>query len=258
MQTRVVVGQSPEQAQAVRDAARTLEQAVREVARAQREVSRIQTEVKSAEQTLARAQSDGAREVARERLDDAREQLHEAHQRVREAQDQVREAQENVGDLAREQANQAREIAAQVREQVREQIQVPAPPLPPEVHTIQLPPGRGGPWGGGPQPQIPEEAVIISVAFFVTTAFIAVGWPIARALGRRLDRKTIAAAGAPAQLSADVNARLERIEHAVESISIEVERISEGQRYATKLLSEIRPTKALPPGQQLPELIDRK
>jgi hypothetical protein len=256
VQTRVVVGQSPEHAQAVRDAARTLEQAVREVARAQREVSRIQSEVKSAEQTLARAQSDGAREVARERLDDAREQLQAAQENVREAQDHVREAQENVRDLAREQADQAREIAAQVREQVREQIQVPAPPLPPEVHTIQIPTGRGGPWG--PQPQIPEEAVIISVAFFVTTAFIAVGWPIARALGRRLDRKTIAAAGAPAQLSADVNARLERIEHSVEAISIEVERISEGQRYATKLLSEMRPTKALPPGPQVPELIDRE
>ncbi len=33
-------------------------------------------------------------------------------------------------------------------------------------------------------------------------------------------------------------ARLERLEHAVDAIALEVERISEGQRFATKLLSE--------------------
>jgi hypothetical protein len=31
---------------------------------------------------------------------------------------------------------------------------------------------------------------------------------------------------------------MERLEHAIEAVAIEVERISEGQRYATKLLSE--------------------
>ena len=34
------------------------------------------------------------------------------------------------------------------------------------------------------------------------------------------------------------DARLERIEHAVDAIAIEIERISEGQRFTTKLLSE--------------------
>jgi hypothetical protein len=33
-------------------------------------------------------------------------------------------------------------------------------------------------------------------------------------------------------------ARLERMEHAVDAIAIEIERISEGQRFTTKLLSE--------------------
>jgi hypothetical protein len=36
----------------------------------------------------------------------------------------------------------------------------------------------------------------------------------------------------------DVAARLERMEQAIDSIAIEVERISEGQRFTTKLLSE--------------------
>jgi hypothetical protein len=41
--------------------------------------------------------------------------------------------------------------------------------------------------------------------------------------------------------------RLERIEQAVDAIAVEVERISEGQRFTTKLLSEGRGN-ALPSG----------
>ena len=46
-----------------------------------------------------------------------------------------------------------------------------------------------------PQPQIPEGAVIISVAFFVMCAVIAIGFPIARAIARRMDRRRIAGRG---------------------------------------------------------------
>jgi hypothetical protein len=42
--------------------------------------------------------------------------------------------------------------------------------------------------------------------------------------------------------------RLERIEHAVEAMAVEVERISEGQRFVTRLLAEREaPRAALPP-----------
>ena len=41
--------------------------------------------------------------------------------------------------------------------------------------------------------------------------------------------------------SFDVEARLDRIEQAVEAIAIEMERVGEGQRFVTKLLAE-RPT----------------
>jgi hypothetical protein len=40
------------------------------------------------------------------------------------------------------------------------------------------------------------------------------------------------------ELPKGLEQRLERIEQAVDSIAIEVERISEGQRFTTKLLSE--------------------
>jgi hypothetical protein len=39
-------------------------------------------------------------------------------------------------------------------------------------------------------------------------------------------------------MSADVLARLERMEQALDAIAVEVERISEGQRFTTKLLAE--------------------
>jgi hypothetical protein len=39
-------------------------------------------------------------------------------------------------------------------------------------------------------------------------------------------------------MSPEVQARLERMEQALDSIAIEVERISEGQRFTTKLLAE--------------------
>jgi len=46
------------------------------------------------------------------------------------------------------------------------------------------------------------------------------------------------AARAPAQLGGDSAPRLERLEHGMDAIALEIERISEGQRFVTRLLSE--------------------
>jgi hypothetical protein len=40
------------------------------------------------------------------------------------------------------------------------------------------------------------------------------------------------------RMSSDAEARIERIEHAVDAIAVEVERISEGQRFTTRLLND--------------------
>ena len=40
------------------------------------------------------------------------------------------------------------------------------------------------------------------------------------------------------QLPASIEQRLERMEHALDSVAVEVERISEGQRFTTRLLSD--------------------
>ena len=61
-------------------------------------------------------------------------------------------------------------------------------------------------------------------------AVIIIGWPLARAFGRRMDRKSDVGAVNPG-----VTAQLQRIEQAVDAMSIEVERISESQRFMAKL-----------------------
>lgn len=70
---------------------------------------------------------------------------------------------------------------------------------------------------------------------------IAIGLPIARAYASRLERKPIGTAIPP-----DVAARLERMEQSIDTIAVEIERISEGQRFTTRLLSE----RTAPPAQE--------
>jgi hypothetical protein len=79
--------------------------------------------------------------------------------------------------------------------------------------------------------RVPGE--LIPITLFVCVAVTIIGTPIARAWARRLESPR----REPDQLP-DVTARLERMEQAIDSIAIEVERISEGQRFTTKLLSE--------------------
>jgi len=74
---------------------------------------------------------------------------------------------------------------------------------------------------------------LIPIVLFITAGVTAIGLPIARAFARRLDRE----ATGPS-LQRDVAARLERVEQAIDTIAVEIERISEGQRFTTKLLSD--------------------
>jgi hypothetical protein len=61
---------------------------------------------------------------------------------------------------------------------------------------------------------------------------------IATAVLRLQENKLKYANPAMNGLGSATDARLERIEQAVDAIAIEIERISEGQRFTTKLLSE--------------------
>jgi NAD(P)-dependent dehydrogenase (short-subunit alcohol dehydrogenase family) len=78
------------------------------------------------------------------------------------------------------------------------------------------------------------DPIAIPIVAIIAGASSAIGIPIARAFARRMEREDTR----PAALPTDVTLRLERMEQALDSIAIEVERISEGQRFTTKLLAE--------------------
>ncbi|MGK2935811.1 MAG: hypothetical protein ACSLFE_11300 [Gemmatimonadaceae bacterium] len=73
-----------------------------------------------------------------------------------------------------------------------------------------------------------DSWVVIPVLLILFVAF-----PLVFAHARRIWKRAPAARINPAE-----EGRLERIEQAVEAIAIEVERVSEGQRFVTKLLSD--------------------
>jgi hypothetical protein len=152
-------------------------------------------------------------------------------------------------------------VRDQIREQIRTQVRgaatqrrgdgpaPPAEPNPPRTFTIRGPNGEqtiiGMPAAGD---IIPPQAVDISLAFFFTVAAIIIGLPIARAFARRMDRK-----GGSPPISNEVSAQLSQLNQAVDAIALEVERISEGQRFTTRLLSEQRDAAR----QTLPSVADR-
>jgi hypothetical protein len=91
------------------------------------------------------------------------------------------------------------------------------------------------------------QVMALSVVSIVFIFFpLAVG--IARTMWKRAARS-----GPPAAVFTETAQRLERLESSVDAIAIEIERISEGQRFVTKLLSEAQPAPMLGAGQRSAE-----
>ena len=87
---------------------------------------------------------------------------------------------------------------------------------------------------------LPVGALLVMVMFI----------PVSLAWARRIAR----GASRPAPLTRDAVDRLDRMEQAIDAVAIEVERISEGQRFVTKILAD-RPKRAenaSPPNQAAP------
>lgn len=150
-------------------------------------------------------------------------------QALREAEQALQQAQQGV-DAARSAQGGAPTAG----------VGIPGPPGPPPFpyrrggRPQQIGTATGQPFM--PFSDVPERAQEVAFAFLFTIAAIFIGTPLARAFARRMDRRPVAAAAA----APEVVSRLDRIEQAVEAVALEVERISEGQRYVTKLMSEPR------------------
>ena len=82
--------------------------------------------------------------------------------------------------------------------------------------------------------------IVVPLGGMATAIICAIGIPLARAYARKLD-----ADSRVPHIPTEVSNRLERMDQALEAIAIEVERISEGQRFTTKLLSEGRETRQI-------------
>ena len=93
------------------------------------------------------------------------------------------------------------------------------PPIPAPVRRKQLPDG------------LVDMMGIIMGAVTLTT----LGTPLVKAWARRFEQRH------EVQQNARIEQRLAAIEQAIETVAVEVERISEGQRFTSKLLAERAP-----------------
>ena len=140
----------------------------------------------------------------------SREQLREQiRQTVRDAQIAVEQAKKDAA-------------------QERGELAVPAAPLPP------LPPHTTSTGVQDFPFDVPPRAENVAVSFFVMLAVIIIGSPIVRAIARRIEKGAPVAAPIPVEMKN----QLQLISQSVDAIAIEVERISEGQRFAAKLLAD--------------------
>jgi hypothetical protein len=115
---------------------------------------------------------------------------------------------------------------------------VPVVPPVPVIAGVDVHPGGG-------EPMIPPQVVDLAYGMYAMFAVMVIGWPLARAWGRRLER-----GAASASLSPAMGEQLQRIEQAVDAMALEVERISEAQRYLTKLQTgRATESAALPSGE---------
>ena len=93
------------------------------------------------------------------------------------------------------------------------------------------------------------QTLALSIVFTIfVLGPLAIG--IARTLFKRSNRPAL-----PPAVFNEAAQRLERVEAAVETIALEIERISEGQRFVTKLLSENQPAPQLGAGQRSAEQV---
>lgn len=79
---------------------------------------------------------------------------------------------------------------------------------------------------------VSREAVQVSWAFAAGIGFLCIGLPIARAIARFIDRRSTALAR-DTSLHRQFDSRFETLERNLDTVAIEIERLSEAQRFAS-------------------------
>ena len=190
------------------------------------------------------------------------EVLREVEAALRDAQQSAQEAARDAAANAREAAANAREAAATAREDaaLARLGDVKVERSGDGTRIITLPGANGepmrivvGPNGAVisnsqaatpgvpvivPPPrrkQLPEGLVDMMMVIFGFVAVTSIGTPLAKAFAKRWERR------GEREQQVQLAQRLEAIEQAIETVAVEVERISEGQRFTSKLLAERAP-----------------
>ena len=91
----------------------------------------------------------------------------------------------------------------------------------------------------------PEEVMVLGVIFLMVVAF-----PISLAYARRIWRR--GGESTSPKLNAEITDRMTRLEQAIDTVAVEVERIGEGQRFVTNLFIESGAPLALGAGAMQP------
>jgi hypothetical protein len=99
-------------------------------------------------------------------------------------------------------------------------------------------PEMGRPFRGN---DIPDNVAAMMGAFTFLVLF-----PIAIAFARRIWKRGGRDSSVSIHLPANLDQRLERLEQGVDAIAIEIERVTEGQRFVTRLLAESQPSLKIP------------
>lgn len=84
------------------------------------------------------------------------------------------------------------------------------------------------------------EDAIMATMFFSTIIVVTLGLPLVRAYVKRREQE-------PPKSVVQLEDRLARMETSLDAMALEIERISEGQRFVTRLLAESEKTKAALP-----------
>ncbi len=108
-----------------------------------------------------------------------------------------------------------------------------------KVITLDGAPGPGAIFAGSGQPDhpfdLPPNIYSLAQGGIVGFTLMVIAFPVFGFAKALVNRRAATQAALP---SRDTTDRLQRIEAAVEAMSVEVERISEGQRFVTRVLAE--------------------
>lgn len=179
-------------------------------------------------------------------------EMQSSGQAAREAGQAAREA----GQAARAAGLAARDAARQARQSATDAAQPPdradRPARAGDNATIVIPSDNGGEdiridiehgnvvvRQGDKRTEIPWRDAVprgaVQMTYAISTAIVAIAFvgPLLRFFLRRYERSAITS-----KLSAEVQARLDAMDRNIDTVAVELERVSEGQRFQAKLLEQ--------------------